>query len=557
MRPIITCEKPAFRQLIMGLTGISDTSFLPDSKVISKELKLRYMSYVTMLAKCISVQSFICTTADIWSCNNKSYLGMTCHFINERDFSRHSYVLGCKRIKGSHTYLNIAEVINKITKIFNINNSKISHCVTDNASNFCKAFRTFSIQPQANSSNSNSLINNWFCSDNDEYSSEENNLEVDDTCENVDVTELSTIFSSPNEFNSSDNEDEVCLPDHLTCSAHTLSLIATTDVIKIEDHSYKQISKSVFEKLYSFWNLVSRSSVASDNIFDICNCKFPVPIISRWNSLFFAVKKVLIHKDKLIDGFEELKLKKFKISEWKFLEEYCLVMEPLALALDKLQGEKSCFLGFVTPTIIALRLKLIQLTHLIYCKQLAHLLIVSLEKRFSYLFDLEHPKSKAFILASISHPKFKLSWAPVRYLSLCKKVFISECNVLNSIESTTSGANNSDDETDGSDSEFYQILNGITCFEESTELSRSVKSVNISSVQALSYLECKKKDLSILNNFPVVKNVFLKYNTTLPSSAPVERLFSSGIQILTPRRNRLHDKTFEMLLCCRCLNLKV
>jgi hypothetical protein len=233
-------------------------------------------------------------------------------------------------------------------------------------------------------------------------------------------------------------------------------------------------------------------------------------------------------------------------------------MGPLAMALDKLQGEKSCFLGYVAPTIIALRLKLIQFTHLVYCKRLAHLLIVSLEKRFSYLFDLENSKSKAFILASISHPKFKLSWAPVRYLSLCKKLFISECDILNSIEITSSGTNNSgDDETDGSDSEFYQILNGNTRFEESTELSRSVKNTNISSVQALSYLECKKKDFDILNNFPVVKKVFFKYNTSLPSSAPVERLFSSGIQILTPRRNRLNDTTFEMLLCCRCLNLKV
>lgn len=88
-------------------------------------------------------------------------------------------------------------------------------------------------------------------------------------------------------------------------------------------------------------------------------------------------------------------------------------------------------------------------------------------------------------MASISHPKFKLSWAPVRYLSLYKKLFISECDRLNSIEITSSGTNNSgDDETDGSDSEFYQILNGNTSFEESTELSRSV---NISSVQALSY----------------------------------------------------------------------
>jgi len=29
--------------------------------------------------------------------------------------------------------------------------------------------------------------------------------------------------------------DDICLPDHITCSAHTLSLIATVDVDKISD----------------------------------------------------------------------------------------------------------------------------------------------------------------------------------------------------------------------------------------------------------------------------------------------------------------------------------
>jgi len=99
----------------------------------------------------------------------------------------------------------------------------------------------------------NDLINNWFCSDNDESNSEENNLEVDDTSANVDVTELSIILSNSNEINSSDNDDKIWLPDHLTCAAHTLNLIVTTDVNRIVDQSYKQISKPVFEKLYSFW----------------------------------------------------------------------------------------------------------------------------------------------------------------------------------------------------------------------------------------------------------------------------------------------------------------
>lgn len=172
---------------------------------------------------------------------------------------------------------------------------------------------------------------------------------------------------------------------------------------------------------------------------------------------------------------------------------------------------------------------------------------MSLEKRFPFIFDLEHVKSKAYILSSISHPKFKLNCIPVRFMSVCKKIFLSECNLsINNFDSNSEGmetVNNDDDD------DFYNILNENNC-EPSTSAS-----TNIANVQALSYLDAKEKELNILNSYPIVKNIFLKYNTTLPSSAPVERLFSCGSQILTPRRNRLSDKTFEMLLCCRCFLL--
>lgn len=80
MRPLVTCEKQSFQKLILGLTGSNDMSIIPSRKQLSSQLEFKYKQYISNLTNLIEKQNYICTTADIWSTNNRSYMGI--YFLN-------------------------------------------------------------------------------------------------------------------------------------------------------------------------------------------------------------------------------------------------------------------------------------------------------------------------------------------------------------------------------------------------------------------------------------------------------------------------------------------
>lgn len=145
--------------------------------------------------------------------------------------------------------------------------------------------------------------------------------------------------------------------------------------------------------------------------------------------------------------------------------------------------------------------------------------------------------SKDALLAAASCPKFKLRWLRDEgRREQVKELLTAECRTIAPAPETCASVPTtlaSDDEMD-----FFG-------FERDPEESYSAEK------EVMDYLRSGGYELETLNQFSNVKNIFLKYNTPTPSSAPVERLFSFGSLVLTPKRNRLSDRRFEKLLLMR------
>ncbi|KAJ7999096.1 hypothetical protein DPEC_G00123940 [Dallia pectoralis] len=159
-------------------------------------------------------------------------------------------------------------------------------------------------------------------------------------------------------------------------------------------------------------------------------------------------------------------------------------------------------------------------------------IVQAIQTRFAAVLD-----DKDALLAAVSCPTFKLRWLKdAGRRERVKELLRAECRHTTAT-AAQSPASVPTTSASRSEREFFT-------FEAESEDTYSAEN------EIMDYLR-SAHDLQILDKFSNIKNIFLKYNTPTPSSAPVERLFSLGGLVLTPRRNRLSDKTFEKLLLMR------
>ncbi|XP_067208348.1 uncharacterized protein [Linepithema humile] len=198
-------------------------------------------------------------------------------------------------------------------------------------------------------------------------------------------------------------------------------------------------------------------------------------------------------------------------------------MKSLAQALDILQSESGMYMGYLLLVLKTLQEKLEKLNKngFTNCQSLITAIQQGLNKRFFTIFE-----KKELIIASCLHPKFKLNWINGEERKLAKN-YLEDLLGIRSNESSQNLDENLDDHDDFL--AFNQQTKEVESAQE--ELHRFLKSNNC--------------NISMLNDYTAIKKLFIKYNTALPSSAFVERMFNVSGSVITPQRGHRHDDIIE------------
>jgi len=305
----------------------------------------------------------------------------------------------------------------------------------------------------------------------------------------------------------------------------------------------KRLYNAAIGKCTKLWN-ISWSPKSAEKIHDICGMQLKRPVPTRWNSLYDALERVMKIEKHLDSICEELNVPKLTPKEIKFLKEFVKVSKPVAMALDRLQGEYGVFMGSLAPTLSRVKTLLTEIMEESeFCKPFALAYLAGIEKRFGSVMTVDENNPSDYVFASLTNPVFKFRLIESRLHDDLKKQFVCKAKLF---------AGSTDNI---SSQELINEVDPFFNFDLSPATPVAESSFSKVELECFQYFNDCSNKLSSLSQFPIVEKMFRYYNTPLPSSAPVERVFSYGKLIMTPKRSRLTDDNFQKFLLLKCFDV--
>ncbi|CAB3233842.1 unnamed protein product [Arctia plantaginis] len=502
MVSLSSVDDPYFRQL---LQRSNPTLQIMSRRFLGMNITRSFIQGQNWIKQELAETTHVFMTVDVWSGSQMSFIGVIAHWLDRHTLKRTSRALACESFKRTESHNTVYKMLCEITEAFRLRHSKQVHTyVLRNESNLVKAFKSFGIYP----SNISRELTWLSCAESSSHTEE---LDSDTT-----------------EINKTSIVDylEQHLTHKLKCATHILNecAIDASEVLEDQDTELSKIHYQTLEKCNILWKASSRLP-SGQTIRYILGHVLPRPNSIKWNSIYEALKEIYNMKDKYTLINKALNLKN-DISETEFLyiNEYLTCTQPIADALDILQGENATYYGILFPTILSLKKKLVRLLGqgdtFMYCKELVKAYLVSVESKFKDYLTISSERAENAALAAITHPKYKkLKWTSLveqsQFLRI-KNLLIKEISrnipTENSKEIPLSRSK---------EDEYFES--------DSSSDSERITNEPISKAELIvsHYFAEESKDLSLLDNHVMIKKMFLKYNSPLPSSASVQQMFSN------------------------------
>ena len=551
MIPLRTVEDPYFSKIFSDLQVSNLGLKIISRRSLSRRIHSYYENEILKVKSDLEDIEYVCTVIDVWSTKKRSFLGMTVHWINS-GLRRESAALACQRLNGPHSYDRLSEAIQVINTEFNLDSKKIVASVTDNASNFIKAFKEFGVQL----SNIETIETTNDSSENEESQVHPESLELNSGICFSDIEDENS--SATNVVNSDDANISESLPAHLRCCAHTLSVCATSHANKILNAKDTLLSNkhcSIMKKCNALWKAAGRPRTA-EIMHEILQHTLSRPGETRWNSLFDALQQIWNIKEKNLQLHKALNIKNaFVDSDFDYIKEYLICSTPITEALDIMQSEVNTFYGIVLPCLLALKKNLKKVekkNNFIYCKPLIESYKQSVNSRFKMFFNMNTVESENAAIAALSYPRFKNKWLTCLDPADEDKVIkVFKTVISKQIYEKPKEAINMT-KNDKKESKFFNFDSDSDSDSSLTHVKKTHVPLTKAELLMLHFFAEESQELDILNKYPEIKQVFIKYNTPLPSSAAVERLFSYATMINLPKSHKLSDNMFEKRVVLKC-----
>ncbi|CAF2100505.1 unnamed protein product [Rotaria magnacalcarata] len=542
-----------------------------------------------------SSATFLSLALDIWSDRRlRSFFAITGHAIVNGCFK--SYVLGFVPLWGSHSGSLLLQKYEETINTFGIKH-KVIRLVTDSSANNIHAFKDlvipgfehyFDKNDNDNMSDEDSDANSNDGTVSDEYEYLPNFCSTT-PYSTTDTDALTQEFLIQDSFRSLLDHNEVF---RIPCFAHTIQLVVS-DGLK----ETKSVLSSL-EKVSAIAKLSHTSTKFAEKL-DAMNLSIPRAVITRWNSQFLTVERILaIPYIELNEILIELKHANLCLNtrDLVMLNEFVALLSLLAEVTITSQRENAPSISLVAPSILAIYFDLKnEKNNIQHTTALCDALISSLLSRFGGLleqleidiretgieFEIKKQfydlyRDPVFLFTPFLDGMFKLNWITQSYLPdsvkerICekiKKLIFDQAVIIERANQSSVP-----DDLELIQEQLVQIVQSSSTsvlkrkglfsnirndqkYPKKTKLNDS----NIYIKEEISrYLNDINNDSMVLvrttssNPYTTLTKLATKYLCIPATTAAVERVFSQSGFLFRPHRARMTRKTLQQLTLLKC-----